>query len=69
MWKVKATVVPVVTVTLGYVTPKLDQWLQQISEMTSLISVQMRAVLETDTLLHRTLKFLSLKDKQRLPTG
>ncbi|XP_055359974.1 uncharacterized protein LOC129603341 [Betta splendens] len=31
-WKVKATVVPVVIGALGAVTPKLEEWLQQIPE-------------------------------------
>ncbi|KAF7655229.1 hypothetical protein LDENG_00059120 [Lucifuga dentata] len=39
MWKVKSTVVPVVIGTLGAVTPKLGEWLQQIPGTTSEVSV------------------------------
>ncbi len=40
MWKVRATVVPVVIGALGAVTPKLGEWLQQIPGKTSEVSVQ-----------------------------
>ena len=47
MWKVKASVVPVVVGALGAVTPKLGEWLQQIPGTTSETSVQKSAVLGT----------------------
>uniref|UniRef100_A0A3B5PPD0 Reverse transcriptase domain-containing protein n=1 Tax=Xiphophorus maculatus TaxID=8083 RepID=A0A3B5PPD0_XIPMA len=59
-WKVKTTVVPVVIGALGAVTPKLDQWLQQIPGTTSDISVQKCAVLGTAKILRRTLKLPGL---------
>ncbi|XP_051911362.1 uncharacterized protein LOC127593748 [Hippocampus zosterae] len=59
-WKVKVTVVPVVVGALGAVTPKLDEWLQQIPGTTSDISVQKCAVLGTARILRRTLKLPGL---------
>ncbi|XP_054913489.1 uncharacterized protein LOC129377515 [Poeciliopsis prolifica] len=59
-WKVKTTVVPVVIGALGAVTPKLEQWLQQIPGTTSDISVQKCAVLGTAKILRRTLKLPGL---------
>uniref|UniRef100_A0A3Q0S451 Immunoglobulin V-set domain-containing protein n=1 Tax=Amphilophus citrinellus TaxID=61819 RepID=A0A3Q0S451_AMPCI len=55
MWKVKVTVVPVVIGTLGAVTPKLGERLQQIPGTTSEISVQKSAILGTAKILRRTL--------------
>ena len=52
LWSVKAKVVPVVMGALGAVTPKLDWWLQQIPETTSLISGQKSALLGTAKILH-----------------
>ncbi|XP_051931065.1 uncharacterized protein LOC127607055 [Hippocampus zosterae] len=59
-WKVKVTVTPVVVGALGAVTPKLDEWLQQIPGTTSDISVQKCAVLGTARILRRTLKLPGL---------
>ena len=59
-WKVKASVVPVVIGALGAVTPKLEEWLQQIPGKTSDISVQKSAVLGTAKILRRTLKLPGL---------
>ena len=59
-WKVKAKVVPVVIGTLGAVTPKLEEWLQQIPGTTSELSVQKSAVLGTAKVLRRTLKLPGL---------
>ncbi|XP_051916213.1 uncharacterized protein LOC127597287 isoform X2 [Hippocampus zosterae] len=59
-WKVKVTVVPVVVGALGAVTPKLDEWFQQIPGTTSDISVQKSAVLGTARILRRTLKLPGL---------
>ena len=59
-WKVKASVVPVVVGALGAVTPKLEEWLQQIPGNTSDISVQKSAVLGTAKILRRTLKLPGL---------
>ena len=59
-WKVKATVVPVVIGALGAVTPKLEEWLQQVPGKTSDISVQKSAVLGTAKILRRTLKLPGL---------
>ena len=56
----KATVVPVVIGALGAVTPKLEEWLQQIPGKTSDISVQKSAVLGTAKILRRTLKLPGL---------
>ena len=47
MWKVKASVVPVVVGALRAVTPRLVEWLQQIAGTTSEASVQKSAVLGT----------------------
>ncbi len=60
MWKVKASVVPVVVGALGAVTPKLGEWFQQISGTTSEASVQKSAVLGTAKILRRTLKLPGL---------
>ena len=60
MWKVKAKVVPVVIRALGAVTPKLEEWLQQISGTTSDLSVQKSAMLATAKILFRTLKLPDL---------
>ena len=60
MWKVKASVVPVVVGALGAVTPKLGEWLQQIPGTTSETSVQKSAVLGTAKILRRTLKLPGL---------
>ena len=60
MWKVKASVVPVVVGALGAVTPKLGEWLQQIPGTTSEASVQKSAVLGTAKILRRTLKLPGL---------
>jgi len=60
MWRVKATVVPVVTGALGAVTPKLGDWLQQISGTMSEVSVQKSTVLGPAKILCRTLKLLGL---------
>ncbi len=60
MWKVRATVVPVVIGALGAVTPKLGEWLQQIPGKTSEVSVQKSAVLGTAKILRRTLKLPGL---------
>ena len=59
-WKVKVKVVPVVIGALGAVTPKLEEWLQQIPGTTSELSVQKSAVLGTAKILHRTLKLPGL---------
>ena len=45
MWKVKATVVPVLIGAIGKVNPTLGHWLQQITGITSEISVQKSTVL------------------------
>ena len=58
--KVKAKVVPVVIGALGAVTPKLEEWLQQIPGTTSELSVQKSAVLGTAKILCRTLKLPGL---------
>ena len=60
MWKVKAKVVPVVIGALEAVTPKLEEWLQQIPGTTSELSVLKRAVLGTAKILRRTLKLPGL---------
>ncbi len=60
MWKVKASVVPVVVGALRAVTPKLGEWLQQIPGTTSEASVQKSAVLGTAKILRRTLKLPGL---------
>ena len=59
-WKVKTSVVPVVIGALGAVTPKLEEWLQQIPGKTSDIWVQKSAVLGTAKILRRTLKLPGL---------
>lgn len=59
-WRVKAVVVPVVIGALGAVTPKLEEWLEQIPGTTSDISVQKCAVLGTAKILRRTLKLPGL---------
>ena len=58
--EVKAKVVPVVIGALGAVTPKLEEWLQQIPGTTSELSVQKSAVLKTAKILRRTLKLPDL---------
>ena len=60
MRKVKANKVPVVIGAPGAVTPKLEEWLQQIPGTTSELSVQKSAVLGTAKILHRTLKLPGL---------
>ncbi|KAM9816571.1 carbohydrate sulfotransferase 6 isoform X4 [Syngnathus typhle] len=55
-WKVKASVVPVVIGALGAVTPKLEEWLQQIPGTSDIKS----AVLGTAKILRRTLKLPGL---------
>ncbi|XP_068190807.1 uncharacterized protein [Antennarius striatus] len=60
MWKVKVNVVPVVVGALGAVTPKLEEWLQQIPGTTSEASVQKSAVLGTAKILRRTLRLPGL---------
>lgn len=52
---VKSKVAPVVIGALCATTPKLKEWLQQILDTTSEVSVQKCAVLETADILHRTL--------------
>ena len=47
MWGVEESVVPLVLIALGAVTPKLGEWLQQIPGITSEISVQKSAILGT----------------------
>ena len=59
-WKVKAIVVPVVRGALGAVTPKLEEWLQQIPGTTSELSVQRSAGLGTAKILRKTLKLPGL---------
>uniref|UniRef100_A0A8C8DT49 Uncharacterized protein n=1 Tax=Oryzias sinensis TaxID=183150 RepID=A0A8C8DT49_9TELE len=59
-WKVKVTVVTVVIGALGAVTPKLEEWLQQIPGKISDISIQKSAVLGTAKILRRTLKLPDL---------
>ena len=54
-WKVKAKVVPVVIGALGAVTPKLEEWLQQIPGTTSELSVEKDAVLGTAKIRRRIL--------------
>uniref|UniRef100_A0A3B3HDB2 HAT C-terminal dimerisation domain-containing protein n=1 Tax=Oryzias latipes TaxID=8090 RepID=A0A3B3HDB2_ORYLA len=54
------TVVPVVIGALGAVTPKLEEWLQQIPGKTSDLLVQKSAVLGTAKILRRTLKLPGL---------
>ena len=56
----KVKVVPVVIGALGAVTPKLEEWLQQIPGTTSELSVQKSAVLGTAKILRRTLKLPGL---------
>ena len=53
----KAKVVPVA---LGAVTPKLEEWLQQILGTTLELSVQKSAVLGAAKILRRTLKLPGL---------
>ncbi|KAK1798063.1 hypothetical protein P4O66_000560 [Electrophorus voltai] len=60
MWKVKATMLPMVTRALGAVTPKLGEYLQQIPGTPSEISILKCAVLGTAKILHRTLKLPGL---------
>lgn len=55
MWRVKVTVVPLVIRVLCAVTPKLDEWLQQILGATSEIFLQESAVLGLSMILHRSL--------------
>ena len=57
MWNKKAKVVPVV---IGAVTPKLEEWLQQIPGTKSELSVQKSVVLGTAKILRRTLKLPGL---------
>ncbi|XP_078791071.1 uncharacterized protein LOC111949134 [Oryzias latipes] len=59
-WKVKVTVVPVVIGALGAITPKLEEWLQQIPGKTSDLSVQKSAVPGTAKILCKTLKLPGL---------
>ena len=59
-WKVKAKVVPMVTGALVAVTPKLEEWLEQIPATTSELSVQKSAVPGTAKILRRTLKLPGL---------
>ena len=59
-WKVKAKVVPVVIGALGPVTPRLEEWLQQIPGTTSELSVQKSAVLRITKILRRTHKLPGL---------
>ena len=59
MWKVKVKVIPVVIGGLEAVTPKLKEWHQQITGITSELSVQKSVVL-TAKILRRTLKLLGL---------
>uniref|UniRef100_A0A3B3HV01 Gypsy retrotransposon integrase-like protein 1 n=1 Tax=Oryzias latipes TaxID=8090 RepID=A0A3B3HV01_ORYLA len=49
----------------GAVTPKLEEWLQQIPGKTSDLSVQKSAVLGTAKILRRTLKLLGLWKRTR----
>ena len=72
----KAKLVPVVIGPLGAVTPKLEEWLEQIPGTTSELSVQKSAVLATVKILHRTLKlprppvdYRRLRKTQISPTG
>ncbi len=60
MWRVKATVVPVVIGALGAVAHKLGEWLQQIPSTTSEVSVQKSPIQGTATILRRTLKLPGL---------
>ncbi len=60
MWGVKAAVVPVVIGALGAVTPKLGDWLQQMTGTTSEISVQKSAVLYMHT--HTSQMFVCNED-------
>ena len=55
-WKVNAKVLPVVIGAIGAVTPKLEEWLQQIPGTTSELDVEKSAVLGTAKVLRRTLK-------------
>lgn len=45
LWKVKSEVVPVVIKALGAVTPKQEEWLQQILVNTSEVSVYKSAAI------------------------
>ena len=56
----KAKVVPVVIGALEAVTPKLEEWLQQIAGTTSEVSVKKSAVLRTAKILRRILKLTGL---------
>lgn len=50
-------VVPVAIEALGAVTPKLQEWLQQIPGTTLEVSVHKTVVLGTAMILYRTLEF------------
>ena len=58
MWEVKASVVPVVIGALGAVTPKLGEWLKQISEITLETTVQRSKIVGKAKVLCRTLRLL-----------
>ena len=60
MWRVKASVVPMVTGVLGTVTPKLGESLQQITGITSKITVLKSTILGTAKIRCRTLRLPSL---------
>ena len=60
MWGVTASVVPVVIKALGAVTPKLGEWLQQITGITSVNFAQDRAILGTTKIALRTLRLPGL---------
>lgn len=60
MWKMKATVVPVVNVTLKSMTPRLEEMLHQTPGTTSEVSVQKDTVLGPAKIKHMTLKLQGL---------
>lgn len=55
LWRVKVSAVSVVIKAFSVVTPELEDWLQQVLEATSEISVQKSSVLGPAEILNRTL--------------
>ena len=60
MWRVKASMIPFVRTIIWALTPKLGEWLHQIPGKTSVMSVQMSAILGTAKILSRILSLPSL---------
>ena len=68
MWGVKASVIPVVIRAFRAVTPKLGEWLQQISGITCEISIMKSTILGTAKILYRIF-MPTLEGDTRPPTG